>query len=205
MLSLQGMIETLVGADIANATFCFRTPEPPHGPLYRDAFRGQVRFGCPVTTIVFPGQWLERPGPYANPALFAAAIEALEAERLALENHGLAAAEVEQRLALGPGGAMAGLPEIAKDLHISVRTLERRLQEAGTSFRAIRERVLARRARALLEKTKRTIGSISEELGYSDPVAFNLACHRWFGASPRAVRLEAQEKPAAERRQGHRQ
>lgn len=199
MLSLQGMIETLVETDIARATFCFRTPEPPHGSLYLGAFRGQVRFGCLNTGITFPGEWLERPGPFANPILFAAAIEALEAERLALENHGLAAAEVEQRLALGPGGAAASLPDIAKQLHVSVRTLERRLQEAGTSFRAIRDKVLARRARTLLEKTSRTIGSISEELGYSDPVAFNLACHRWFGASPRAVRLESQEKPTAER------
>jgi len=102
-------------------------------------------------------------------------------------------------LALGHGWAAASLADIAKQLHVSVRTLERRLQEAGTSFRAIRDKVLARRARTLLEKTSRTIGSISEELGYSDPVAFNLACHRWFGASPRAVRLESQEKPTAER------
>ena len=93
-----------------------------------------------------------------------------------------------------PAGARV---DIAKQLHVSVRTLERRLQEAGTSFRAIRDTVLARRARTLLEKTSRAIGSISEELGYSDPVAFNFACHRWFGASPRAVRRGSQEKPAA--------
>lgn len=184
MLSLHNMIETLVGSDIGDACFKFRSPAPAHANLYAKVFRAPVCFDAPMTAIEFPLNWLDRPGPFSNPPMFAAATTTLEIERTALREGGIIIAEVEQMILARGNGDLPGLNDIAVSLGTSIRTLERRLRAAGTNFRAIRESVLSQRARHLLSKTDRSIESISAELGYSDPVAFNLACHRWFGASP---------------------
>lgn len=184
MLSLHNMIETLVGPDMADTRLNFRSPAPPHSALYEAAFRGAVGFGAAETSISFPADWLDRPGPFANPPLFAAAIAALEIEREALRAGGAVVAEVERVLALGEDGP-GHLPDVAAALGTSARTLSRRLKRAGTGFRAVRDGALERRARHLLAETDQPVETISAALGYGDPVAFNAACHRWFGTGPR--------------------
>lgn len=188
MLSLHNMIETLVGSDISDACFRFRSPAPVHANLYAKVFHAPVYFDAPITAIEFPLDWLNRPGPFSNPPMFAAATAALEIERTALKEGGIIIAEVEQMILARGNGGIPGLDDIAASLGTSSRTLERRLRAAGTNFRAIRESVLSQRARHLLTKTDRSIDAISAELGYSDPVALNLACHRWFGVSPGDLR-----------------
>lgn len=190
MLSLHNMLETLVGDDIASAHFAFRSPAPAHAGRYTQAFRGTVAFSAGATRIEFPHAWLERSTPFANPHLFSAALATLEMERTALRREGLLVAEVEHALGFSPGDTPPDLGSIAARLCVSPRTLARRLKAARTSFRALRDASLHRRARQLLGETDRRIDAISAELGYSDPVAFNLACHRWFGMSPRAWRAQ---------------
>ena len=195
MLSLYNMIETLVGAEMADARLSFRSPAPPHADLYRTAFRGAVAFGAPETAISFPTVWLDRPGPFANPSLFPAALAALEVERTILRTGGAVVAEVERVLA-SDDHSPRGLREAAAALGMSARTLSRRLKNAGTSFRAVRDGALERRARHFLSETDRPVEAISAALGYSDPVAFNAACHRWFGMAPRAWRRKVRPRDA---------
>ncbi|WP_396667632.1 helix-turn-helix domain-containing protein [Microbacterium sp. R86528] len=42
----------------------------------------------------------------------------------------------------------------------------------------------------LLERTTQPVASIAASVGFSDVQAFNKACRRYLGASPRAVRRE---------------
>ncbi len=187
MLSLHNMLETLVGGDIAAARFTFRSPTPSHAVLYARAIRGQVHFDGGFTAIELPDTWRTRPSPFANPQLYKAAITALEIEGTALRADGLVVAEVER--ALGESSErVSTLTTIAAGLGISPRTLTRRLHEAGTNYRALRDAARQRRAHLLLAETDGSVEAISAALGYADPVAFNCACHRWFGMAPRAWR-----------------
>ena len=188
MLSLHNMLETLVGDDITAARFHFRSPPPEHAAHYAQALRGSVHFNAGTTCIEFPKEWLDRAAPFANPMLFEAAVRTLEMERTALRAGGLILSEVERVLRSSSGVALPAIGTVATMLGLSTRTLTRRLRDAGTSFRALRNTVQERRARQLLADTDRSIESISAELGYAEPVAFNLACHRWFGMAPRAWR-----------------
>ncbi|MGE0482693.1 MAG: AraC family transcriptional regulator ligand-binding domain-containing protein [Gammaproteobacteria bacterium] len=196
MQSLHNMLETLLGSEVAAARFAFRSPPPDHAERYRATFRGPVRFQSPVTCIEFPLAWLARPTPFANPHLFDAARTALEVEHTALRADGLLLAEVEHLLNCAAGTQPIDLATIATALGLSTRTLARRLRAAGTNFRTLRDTVLKRRASLLLGETDRSVESISAELGYADPIAFNLACHRWFGMAPRAWRQGRQKRPA---------
>lgn len=84
--------------------------------------------------------------------------------------------------------ASPSLEDIALRLHLSPRTVHRRLEQEGSSFRAIKDALRRDTALARLSKTREPISRIASELGYADPSAFYRACVDWTGMSPRAYR-----------------
>jgi AraC-like DNA-binding protein len=80
------------------------------------------------------------------------------------------------------------LERVAKRLHMSGRTLHRRLKEQGASFRLVVGEVRLELARRYLRERQATIGEIAFLLGFSEPSAFHRAFKRWTGHSPAAFR-----------------
>ena len=74
--------------------------------------------------------------------------------------------------------------EIARQLHISERTLTRQLQEEGTSYKALLSQVQLERAQNFLANRELSIAQISERLGYAEPAAFSRAFSKWTGTPP---------------------
>jgi AraC-like DNA-binding protein len=75
-----------------------------------------------------------------------------------------------------------------------VRTLRRRLEEEGTSYRALSQAKLYEAALSLLRQPEASVHSVSHALGFSDPSAFHRAFRRWSKSTPmdfRSGRLEA--------------
>ncbi len=85
------------------------------------------------------------------------------------------------RRALEVGGA--DQESVARQLGMSVATLRRRLADEDTSFRGERQRALNAYACERLLET-RDIGTVAEELGFSDPRAFTRAFKAWNGVTP---------------------
>ena len=85
----------------------------------------------------------------------------------------------------------ATLGHIADAVGMSERTLQRRLQESGTSLRAVLDE--ARRAIAMRELARptRTVTDVAFLLGFSETSAFDRAFRRWTGMSPAAFRRRA--------------
>ncbi len=77
-----------------------------------------------------------------------------------------------------------GLDDIAARLHASPRTVHRRLEEEGSSFRAIKDALRRDLALARLSKTRDPIAKIAADLGYADTSAFYRAFVSWTGMSP---------------------
>jgi len=71
------------------------------------------------------------------------------------------------------------LPEISKALGLSPRTLNRRLETTGTSFRELLEQITKERAENLLRNTRLSRADIAEKLGYKDQASFSRALKRW--------------------------
>jgi AraC-like DNA-binding protein len=86
------------------------------------------------------------------------------------------------------GQRVPTLEKVAAALDLPPSTLRRRLGQAGTSFRALRDRTLAEQARVLLARGDLGIGVIAERLGFSDAAAFRRAFRRWHGCAPVAWR-----------------
>ncbi len=80
------------------------------------------------------------------------------------------------------------ISDAALALGTNVRTLQRRLAEAGTSYSELVEDVRFEKACRLLENEGLSIADIASALGYTYPAHFTRAFARWTGMTPRDYR-----------------
>jgi YesN/AraC family two-component response regulator len=85
-------------------------------------------------------------------------------------------------------GGDPALPHMAARLHMSARTLHRRLDEEGTAFRQVVDEVRRELAERHLRERVLPIGEIGFLLGFSESSAFHRAFKRWTGWRPLAYR-----------------
>jgi len=78
--------------------------------------------------------------------------------------------------------------EIAKQLHLSTRTLRRRLKEEGTSYNQVVDSTKKSIALDLVENSTLSVSLVAESLGYFETTNFNRAFKRWTGMSPTEYR-----------------
>jgi AraC-like DNA-binding protein len=77
-------------------------------------------------------------------------------------------------------------------LNMSARTLQRRLEEAGTSFSVELERARRERAFCLVTTTSRSLLEVAKELGFADSSTFSRAFRRWYSVQPSVLRREGE-------------
>lgn len=87
-----------------------------------------------------------------------------------------------------------GLDDVADRLHLSPRTVHRRLEEEGSSFRGIKDALRRDRALARLTKTRDSIAQVAADLGYADTSAFYRAFVEWTGMAPMHYRRQWADK-----------
>lgn len=90
--------------------------------------------------------------------------------------------------ALRHGAPLPGQAQLALDLGLPLSTFRRRLQQGGSSYRALRETALRNAACAALLQPERRIGDIAASLGFADAGTFRRAFVQWFGQAPGAWR-----------------
>ena len=89
-------------------------------------------------------------------------------------------ASIQRKLA----GRRPKMQEIARDLHISSRTLQRRLQDAGYSFQQALEDARHQLARHYLNNSLLELNETAYLLGYEDSNSFVRAFRTWEGVPP---------------------
>ena len=80
------------------------------------------------------------------------------------------------------------LEEVAAYMNITARTLQRRLQQEGTSFQKISDEFKQELAIRLLSLNKYTVNETAYMLGYTEPAVFRRAFKRWTGKTPKTVK-----------------
>ena len=95
------------------------------------------------------------------------------------------AADIERLIRRGSRlGSTPSIDEAATAVHVSRRTLIRRLKTEGTSYQLIKDRVRQERALELLANPDTTITEIAELVGFVDAATFSRAFKSWTGSSP---------------------
>ena len=85
-------------------------------------------------------------------------------------------------------GQFPGMEAVAGMLHMTSRTLRRRLEAEGTSFQIIADDVRSTLAQEYLTKTRMSIFDIAMLLGFSDAAGLRRAMKRWTGKGPGEIR-----------------
>jgi AraC-like DNA-binding protein len=167
----------------------FRHAPPEDVTPYRQLFQAPVVFNAERTALVFRTQWLSAPVPGADGQLrrhFQGYVDAM-ANRLERGFEGKVYATVQRLLVKD----RCTLDALALQLGLQPRTLNRRLQDAGTSFRALQNQARHDLAREMLRDTTSDIAAIAGLLGYTSASAFVRAFARWEGQPPAAWRKTA--------------
>ncbi len=87
-----------------------------------------------------------------------------------------------------PNGSPS-VDDLAEDIGISRRTLQRRLNAQGASFKQILQGVREEQSRRYLDDPRLAITEIALLLGYSDQASFSNAFKTWCGCAPSEYRL----------------
>lgn len=82
---------------------------------------------------------------------------------------------------------------IAKQLNMSLRTLQRKLQEEETSFSTIYTSIRQEMANEFIQDSQMSMTEIAYLLGFSEQANFTRAFRRWYGTSPSEARETIQK------------
>ena len=159
----------------------FEHSRPLYHHVYAKAFDGKECFSQEFTGIEFAAHLLDRRHLYANPAL-QALVHAQAEQRLGRLSR---PASVIDRLRIYLLNAQtARIPSMAvaaRRLGVSVRTLRRRLAEAGENYRDLTQEMQGERACQMLRNPDFTLQSVGSALGFAHTAAFCRAFKRWTG------------------------
>ncbi len=87
-----------------------------------------------------------------------------------------------------PQGKLPNRDNIARSLHVSERTLARKLQQENTTFKQLIDDHLMKASLPYVMDGKHSIEDISMMIGYGTPGSFIKAFYRWTGDSPTTFR-----------------
>ncbi|EER62042.1 transcriptional regulator, AraC family [Acidovorax delafieldii 2AN] len=159
------------------------------GDAYRALFGVMPRFDAPVSCLVLSSDLLDRPVSAADPAL--SRIITAHAEQLLAVHvpaHENISAQVRRQLADGMANGPITLKSVAQRLHLSERSLQRRLDAAGTCFAKLVDEVRHELAMRYIADERLTLGEVAYLLGFAEPSPFHRAFKCWTGTTPAAVR-----------------
>ena len=157
--------------------------------LYEAHFRCPVRFKSNQNALIFSKADIELPFVTYNPDLLATVAPQLEAElaeQLAQNNFGEQVKGILKQLL---AGHRPGINDLARELRMSPRTLQRRLKEQCTTFQRLLEEARREYANHYLLHSSRELNETAYLLGYQDANSFFRAFHHWEGTSPGQWRM----------------
>jgi AraC-like DNA-binding protein len=157
---------------------------PAHREMYEAHFRGRVKFKARQNALVFSKADMDLPFVTYNAELLAIVAPPLEAElaqHLAQKTFSEQAKAILKRLL---AGQRPGIQDLARELHLSTRTLQRRLTEQGITFQRLLKDARRDLARHYLLHSSVELSETAYLLGYEDANSFFRAFHHWEGTSP---------------------
>ena len=164
-----------------------RHPAPADAAQYIACFQAPVRFGAAADRLVFDDD--EWRAPMDNPDEALATVLDQHARMLAAQRTGESDDNVDFVRDVRHA-VTAALPEelsaaaVASRLFVSVRTLQRRLDAAGTTFRDVCDSARQDLAQGYLSDPGVSIAEVAFLLGFSDQPSFHRAFRRWTGEAP---------------------
>ena len=159
--------------------------------MYEAHFRCPVKFKAPHNALIFSKSDMDLPFVTYNADLLATVAPQLEAElseQLAQKTFSEQAKGILKQLL---AGQRPGIDDLARELHLSTRTLQRRLTDQGITFQRLLDEARHELARHYLLHSSRELNETAYLLGYEDANSFFRVFQHWEGTPPGQWRLRA--------------
>lgn len=186
---LHGLFCWLAGRGIALDSVTFPYPRPAHADDYALIYTEHSEFGGESLIARFQANLLDLPIRRDEAAL-TTFLEGAPGKLTMLYRRDREMVLRVRDLLRDALPANLDQDEVAARLNLSPRTLHRRLEEEGSSFRAIKDALRRDLALSRLTKTAAPIAQIAADLGYADPSAFYRAFIEWTGMAPAHYRRQ---------------
>jgi len=181
-------LQLLANAQPEDMEVWFNFPSPPYADQVA-ARLGQVRYDMPTTQFRFSAGLLQHRLPMHNPTGLTFALQQCDREAALMADDGQWVREkVQREIVFGTDGYPT-LQDISSHMNMTARTLRRRLEEEGTSYKFLLEEAKRRDAIQLLDDQAMEIQRVATLLGYQDPANFTRAFRQWTGQTPSQYRL----------------
>lgn len=162
------------------------------GPLedFERIFGGNIRFGCDDNELIFPASFLSLKIVTADVEFLRQAQERAQSLLQGLDEEPRLIRQIKRVLMSRLASGRLAIDDTAAALHMSSRTLQRRLKQQQMKYQTVLDQVRAECVASLIRDPAIPLAEIAFLLGYQDQSTFQTAYKRWFETSPGKARQE---------------
>lgn len=168
----------------------FNYPAPADMTEHQRIFGCALLFDRPGYAITLPSQWLSQPLLQPDPAMRSLMLPLAEKQMLGLSRSDDPLARARGLIAQQLSEGDLTLAELARQLEMNPRTLQRRLKEEGLGYTQLVDEVRRQLAERYLSDPDLDLNDLAYLLGFSEQSAFQRAFKRWKGVTPGAWRRQ---------------
>jgi len=184
LVSLTAFLRGVAGEDFAPAVVRLPYPGTSRTPALGKFFGTSVQHDAGEVSLEFATEVLDRALPGADPVLAAYLRRQVQEVVQQIESPNSVSQECARRIAERLGAGEPSQSLVARQMGMSERTLQRRLQGEGTTFNELLEQARRTIACSYLADRKLAAYEVSFLLGYAEPATFFRAFKRWTGKTP---------------------
>jgi AraC-like DNA-binding protein len=188
-VTVIGFCRWITGREVHPLAIELAYPAPADAAPYRAAFRCPVLFDAPGNSLLFAYADLTTPLPTSNPML-AELHERFAGEYLRHFDQTLISYRAREVIIRRLPDGEPRRDEVAGELCMSERTLQRRLEDEATSFLQLLDDTRRELAEQYLGRLHLSLAQAAYLLGFADQSSFFRACKRWFDSSPGQYRSQ---------------
>lgn len=190
MSIVMAMCRANYGDKLSPDIVTFKHPPLESTADYFSYFRCPVEFNARQCSITFPSKIVDKRLSGSNPMLAQLNDQVMVKYLANLDENDIINRVKTTIIELLADGRLSD-GKVAEVLYMSNRTLQRKLQEQGTTFKKILTEVRRELALKYIQNHQMTLTELSFQLGFSEMSAFSRAFKHWTGKSPRDFRATA--------------
>jgi AraC-like DNA-binding protein len=191
--SIYSAMKGILATDVKLSSVKVTYPAPAHWHAYEAAFGCKVEFGQSNCEMVLPRSYLSRRPLQANLITAEICEEVCSHMLHRLENSSGLVTRI-RNLLLANVRTCPGLERIAQKVHMSPRSLRRKLQSEGTTYQEILGEVRASLAKEYLATTDLSMEQVADLIGFRHVENFQSAFKRWASQTPAQFRKKHARK-----------
>jgi AraC-like DNA-binding protein len=177
------MCRLTAGDEIDPAHVSLKRSRPDCARMLEAYFRAPIEYDTANNILSFSKQLIDTPLAHANPSLARINDQAV-VDYLARFDRDSITMQVRKKIIEGLHDGTPHQETIAHSLNVSLRSLQRKLNNEDTNFKTLLETTRRELALHYIRETHRSLGEITYLLGFSEPSNFTRAFKRWTGVSP---------------------